>query len=172
MKRYTTLISLVGRMFANCPGDLDSIPGRVIPKTLKMVLDTSLLNTHRLRYVSRVKWSNPGKGMAPFPTPWCSSYWKGSLLVALDYYNSTLPKVSKLEPQNQMQFSVLLRTLLSLGGDLTHCREYSHPRPKSDCLYNDIILDIPIYFWLIDETLTATTTQGQRGPESNEKIKG
>ena len=23
---------------------------------------------------SRVKWSNPGKGLAPFPTPWCSSY--------------------------------------------------------------------------------------------------
>ena len=51
--------------------------------TLKMVLDTSLLSN--IRYVSRVKWSNPGKGVAPFPTPWCSSYWKGSLLVALDY---------------------------------------------------------------------------------------
>ena len=38
-----------------------------------------------IRYVSRVKWSNPGKGVAPFPTPQCSSYWKGSLLVALDY---------------------------------------------------------------------------------------
>ena len=39
------LIGLVGRVFANGPGDLGSIPGRVIPKTLKMVLDTSLLNT-------------------------------------------------------------------------------------------------------------------------------
>ena len=38
-------ISLVGRVFTNGPGDLGSIPGRVIPKTLKMVLDTSLLNT-------------------------------------------------------------------------------------------------------------------------------
>ena len=38
-----------------------------------------------IRYVSRVKWSNPGKGVAPFPTPRCSSYWKGSLLVTLDY---------------------------------------------------------------------------------------
>ena len=26
-----------------------------------------------------------GKGVAPFPTPWCSSSWKGSLLFALDY---------------------------------------------------------------------------------------
>ena len=29
--------------------NLYSIPGRVIPKTLKMVLDTSLLNTHQYK---------------------------------------------------------------------------------------------------------------------------
>ena len=33
--------------------DLGSIPGRVIPKTLKMVLDTSLLNTRK--YKVRIK---------------------------------------------------------------------------------------------------------------------
>ena len=38
-----------------------------------------------IRYGSRVKWSNPGKGVAPFPTPWSSSYRKGSLRVTLDY---------------------------------------------------------------------------------------
>ena len=38
-----------------------------------------------IRYVSRVKWSNPGKGVALSPTSQCSSYWKGSLRVALDY---------------------------------------------------------------------------------------
>ena len=38
-----------------------------------------------IRYVSRVKWSNQGKEVAPSPTPWCCSYWKGNLLVALDY---------------------------------------------------------------------------------------
>ena len=38
-----------------------------------------------IRYVSRVKWSNPGKGVAPFTTPRCSSNWKGSFRVALDY---------------------------------------------------------------------------------------
>ena len=37
------LIGLVDRVFANGPGDLGSIPGCVIPKTLKMVLDTFLL---------------------------------------------------------------------------------------------------------------------------------
>ena len=47
------LISLVGRVLANGPEDLGSIPGRVIPKTLIMVLDTSLLNTHQ--YKVRIK---------------------------------------------------------------------------------------------------------------------
>ena len=42
------LICLVGRLFANSPGDLGSIPGHVISKTLKMVLDTSLLTTQLL----------------------------------------------------------------------------------------------------------------------------
>ena len=40
-------------VFANGPGDLGSIPGRAIPKTLKMVLDTSLLNTQQ--YKVRIK---------------------------------------------------------------------------------------------------------------------
>ena len=48
-----TLIGLVGRIFANDPGDRGSIPGHVIPKTLKMVLDTSLLNTQQ--YKVRIK---------------------------------------------------------------------------------------------------------------------
>ena len=32
-------------VFANGPGDRGSIPGRVIPKTQKMVLDAALLRT-------------------------------------------------------------------------------------------------------------------------------
>ena len=38
-----------GRLFANGPGDLGLIPGHVIPKTLKVVLDTSLLNTQQYK---------------------------------------------------------------------------------------------------------------------------
>ena len=44
---------LVGRVFANGPGDLGYIPGSIIPKTLKMVLDTSLVNTQQ--YKVRIK---------------------------------------------------------------------------------------------------------------------
>ena len=38
-----------------------------------------------IRYVSRVKWRNPGKGVVPSLTPRHSSYWKESLCVNLDY---------------------------------------------------------------------------------------
>ena len=37
------------------------------------------------RYLSRVMWSNPGNAVTPSPTLRFSSYWKGSLLVTLDY---------------------------------------------------------------------------------------
>ena len=47
------LIGLMVRVFANGPGDRASIPGWVIPKTLKIVLDTSLLNTQY--YKVRIK---------------------------------------------------------------------------------------------------------------------
>ena len=73
------------RCLINGPEDLGSIPGRVIPKTQKMVLDASLLNTqhYKVRIKGKVKQSR--EGVAPSPTPWCSSYWKGSLRVTLDY---------------------------------------------------------------------------------------
>ena len=72
--------------FTNGPGDLSPIPGRVIPKTFKKwYLILPCLTLSNIRYVSRVKWSNQGKGVAPPPTPRCSSYWKGSLRVALNY---------------------------------------------------------------------------------------
>ena len=48
-------------------------------------LSNKSLTLSIIRYGSRVKWSNPGNGVAPSPTPWCSSYRKGSLRVTLDY---------------------------------------------------------------------------------------
>ena len=93
------LIGLVGRVFANSPGDLSLLPGRVIPKTLKMVLDTFLLNTQQYKVHNKVKWSNPGKGVVPSPSPWCSNCWKGSLRVAFDYGRQLL------HPQNRKKLS-------------------------------------------------------------------
>ena len=75
-----------GPVLANGPGDLGSIPGgRVIPKTQKMVLDASLLNTQHYKVRIKGKVEQFREGVAPSPTPWCSSYRKGSLRVTLDY---------------------------------------------------------------------------------------
>ena len=72
-------------MFSNGPVDLGSVPGRVIPKTFKMALNTSLLNTQQYKVRIKGKVEQSRKGAAPSPTPRCSSYWKGNLRVALDY---------------------------------------------------------------------------------------
>ena len=80
-----SILSEVGRRFANGPGDLGSIPGRIIPKTLKWYLIPPCFTLSNIRYVSRVKGSNPENGVAPILTPRFSSYWKGSLRVALYY---------------------------------------------------------------------------------------
>ena len=49
------LIGLVGRGLASGPGDLASIPDRIIPKTLKMVLNASLIYTQQ--YKVRIKFN-------------------------------------------------------------------------------------------------------------------
>ena len=58
----------MGRVFANGPGDLVSIPDRIIPKTLKMVLDTSLLNTqqYKVRINSKVEQSRERRSALPY----------------------------------------------------------------------------------------------------------
>ena len=61
------LIGLVGRVFANGLGDLGSIPGRVIPKTLKMVLDTSLLNTQQYKVCIKSKVEQPRERSSAYP---------------------------------------------------------------------------------------------------------
>ena len=57
----------VGRVCANGPGDLGSIPVRIIPKTFKMVLDTSLLNTqqNKVRINGKVEQSRERSSALP-----------------------------------------------------------------------------------------------------------
>ena len=62
-------IGLAVRVFANGPGDLGSIPGRVIPKTQKMVLDASLLNTQHYKVPIKGKVEQSWERSSAFPTP-------------------------------------------------------------------------------------------------------
>ena len=60
-------MGLAGRVLANDPGHQSSIPGGVTPKTLKMVLDTSLLNTqqYKVRIKGKVEQSRERSSALP-----------------------------------------------------------------------------------------------------------
>ena len=55
-------------MFANGPGDQGSIPGPVISKTQRMVLDFALLNTqlYKVRIKGKVKQSRERRSVLPY----------------------------------------------------------------------------------------------------------
>ena len=101
-----------------------------------MVLDTSLLNTQQYWYISRVKWSNPKKGVASSFTPWCWSYWKGNLLVTFDngcqlfffllFYHT----------------SSLLQTTTTMTE--TKCEEIRYPRN-----FQKLLLYNQQYYWFV-----------------------
>ncbi len=59
---------LSGRMFANGPGEQGSIPGNVMPKTFKMVLDTTLLNAqhYKVRFKGKVKQTREMSSTLPY----------------------------------------------------------------------------------------------------------
>ena len=53
---------------ASVPGDRGSIPGQVIPKTQKMVLDAALLNTqhYKVRIKGKVEQSREWSSALPY----------------------------------------------------------------------------------------------------------
>ena len=73
-------------MFINGLEDLGLVPGHVISKTLKMVLDTSLLNTqeYKVRIKGKVEQSME-RSSALLLHLGVVAIKKGSLWVALDY---------------------------------------------------------------------------------------
>ena len=58
----------MSRVFANGPGDQSSIPGQVIPKTEKIVLDAALLNTqhYKVRIEDKVEQSREWSSALPY----------------------------------------------------------------------------------------------------------
>ena len=58
-------IGVVSRVFINGPGDRGSIPGRVIPKTQKMVLDTNT-QPYKVRIKGKVKQSRKRSSALPY----------------------------------------------------------------------------------------------------------
>ena len=60
-------IDLMSKVFGNGLGDRGSIPDRGIPKIKKWHLIPPCLTLSTIRYVSKVKWTNPEKNVAPSP---------------------------------------------------------------------------------------------------------
>ena len=63
--RYSIIL---GRVFVNIPGDRCPISGRVIPKTQKVVLDTSLLNTqhYKVRFKGKEEQTRERSSVLPY----------------------------------------------------------------------------------------------------------
>ena len=78
-----------------------------LSKKLRKLLPPCLTLSN-IRYVSRVKWSNPGKGVALSPTPRCCSYWKGSFMVALKLRSPVLLTTFKASSIDKNEHSVLV----------------------------------------------------------------
>ena len=81
-------------MLLNGPGDLGSIPGRVILSTQKWYLIYPCLILSIMRYLSMVKWVKPGKGVVPSLTPRYSSYWKGNPRVIFESPSTTVTNLT------------------------------------------------------------------------------
>ena len=105
------------------------------------------LTLSNIRYVSRVKCSNPGKAVAPSPWPRC----KGSLLVALDYGRQlyrlkcmhVLMHVNIYNKDNIWAYSLIktrLRKFLSTSILGTHFLGESARSWKIEFLYHILLL--------------------------------
>ena len=90
----------------------------------KWYLMPPCLTLSMIRYGSRVKWSSPGKGVAPSPTPCWSSYRKGNPRVTLDY-------------GHQLTFTWSHDCLLRI---IVRTRQLRHCRKNKDELISDILL--------------------------------
>ena len=79
-----------------------------------MVLDASLLNTQHYKVRIKGKVEQSREGVAPSPTPWCSSYRKGSLRVTLDYGRQLYLKIHSIVPKNtHLNFVGFFFTIIS-----------------------------------------------------------
>ena len=100
-----------------------------------------------IRYGSRVKWSNPGKGVVPSPTHW--SIEKGA-------FRSTTLLYLQFQYQKQFhfqQFSLALVHSLNIKTLLFQAIQFSLSAQFSSV-------------WSIDKTLSGATTLGQSGPRA------
>ena len=134
-----------------------------------MVLDTSLLNTQQYKVHIKGKVEQSRERSSSSPTPWCSSYWKGSLLVALDYGRQLYFLLYKYKETK--------RSLFGFYG-IWNFVGYFMPNPflfqaiqvSQTVLVQTIQFSISTQFssiWPIDRALSGATTSGKGEPASD-----
>ena len=106
-----------------------------------------------IRYGSRVKWVNPGKGEAPSRRPWRSSYWKGSLRVALDYgrqFNFYFTKYRKLHSRESKVLVHAFFRPIHLGPYKTDISSPKLIKPLEVVpMVGSIMVDSALTFWTL-----------------------
>ena len=73
-------------MFTNCPGDWCSIPDQDIPRTQKMVLDTSLLNTQHNKVHIKGKMEQSKERSNRLLYTLLNSYGQLSIIISISTY--------------------------------------------------------------------------------------
>ena len=113
----------------------------------KWYLIPPCLALSNIRYVSRVKWSNPRKGVAPSPTPQCNSSWKGTLLVAFDYSRQLYNFYIMGNPEfcKQIPFFFLPHSLVVFFFICRSCK-----RIKAEKLKDRVTLESNFILWVYD----------------------
>ena len=91
-------IGLVSRVFAKGLGDQCSIPGRVIPKTQKMVLDTFLLNTQYYKVRIKGKWGQSRERCSALGVVTVKKGAFGSTSMSIFSQHRSTAGVSQLQP--------------------------------------------------------------------------
>ena len=102
---------LSGRVFANGPGDWVQSQVETYQRLKNWYLIPPWLTLSIIKYVSRVKWSNPGKGVAPCPTLQCSTNWKGSFRIANNNFTKKRIRGDLIETFKIMEFLIMVDKL-------------------------------------------------------------
>ena len=113
-------------------------------KKKKRYLMPPCLTLSIIKHGSRVKWSNPRKGVAPPPTPWYSSYRKGRLRSPTLLFTYYLPHTQTTEVihmhLNPFSYAVSLCLSSRISG---WCKSQPGFKPSKVCLWMTIYASPP-----------------------------
>ena len=102
------------------------------------------LTLNIIRYIPRVKWNNPGKWVVPSPAHQCTSNWKGSLWITLDYNQTTYYIYIERE------IEIIVCNLISSVGDINNSTKwilmFKMVKTKYICL--QLLWQNILYLWI------------------------